>query len=154
MRSKEEMYMQEEVGKVQSVVLHIVLQYESLQHQRHRPCYKFHVRHSWVVVAWDGLLQHWVVLAHSNRVVTTQEISGNRAGIYLISLFYPSVKRSLCPAVVLFRIQNSSSDTGVANLLLPGCRVFHGKRSRCTWHVALEGSHYKPVKSPFVLVQR
>ena len=104
---------------------------------------------------WAG--PDWAVLAHSNWVVTTPEISGNRAGIYLISLLYPSVKRSLCPAVVLFRIQWHHSISSITKLFLRyrsgkstlACRVFHGKRSRCTWHVALEGSHYKPVKSPF-----
>ena len=63
------------------------------------------------------------ILAHGNRIIATQEISRNRAGIYLVPLFYPRVKRSLCPAVVLrmqwhhsrSSITNSSSETGAAN---------------------------------------
>ena len=107
-----------------------------------------------------------VVVALNGLSLQLKKSVGTEPGFTLLFSYIQALKHSLCPAVVLFHIQWHHSISSITKLFLRyrsgkstllsrtiiACRVFHGKSSRCTWHVAIEGSHYKPVKSPFMLM--
>ena len=112
---------------------------------------------------WAG--PDWAVLAHSNRSLQLQKSVGTEPGftLFLSSIQALSIR---CAQQLFFFVFNGTTRDSISSITklflgyrsgkstllsrtIVACRVFHGKRSQCTWHVALEGSHYKPVKSPF-----